>query len=194
MDYISKQLLKLINECNKIKIYVGLLKTTTLLYSLLLKVYKLQENEEENSNSSSTGSFTSPEIYLSEKGIRGKELLKIYPKILKETIYRHVKRPLADKTVDKRKHNHDRSRKNLPWDKRLIFSQIPILRQQNESFTIKRLRVSARVRKGVSDETVSGVLHGAGYRSLHSRKKALFKKDNFEKRRKFARKFYPNVD
>ena len=114
MDYISKQLLKLINECNKIKIYVGLLKTTTLLYSLLLKVYKLQENEEENSNSSSTGSFTSPEIYLSEKGIRGKELLKIYPKILKETIYRNVKRPLADKTVDKRKHNHDRPRKNLP--------------------------------------------------------------------------------
>ena len=71
---------------------------------------------------------------------------------------------------------------------------MPILRQQNESFTIKRLRVSARVRKGVSDETVSGVLHDAGYRSLHSRKKALFKKDNFEKRRKFARKFYPNVD
>ena len=75
-----------------------------------------------------------------------------------------------------------------------IFCQIPIRRQQNESFTIKRLRVSAGVRKDVSDETVSGVLRGAGYRSLHSRKKALFKKDDLKKRHKFARKFYPNVD
>ena len=111
MDYISKQLLKLINECNKIKIYVGLLKTTTLLYSLLLKVYKLQENEEENSNSSSTEVSLHLRYIYQEKGIRGKELLKIYLKILKATIYQHAKRPVADKTVDKRKHNHGRPKK-----------------------------------------------------------------------------------
>ena len=36
------------------------------------------------------------------KGARGKELLKMYPKLSKATIYRHAKKLLADKTVAKR--------------------------------------------------------------------------------------------
>ena len=47
------------------------------------------------------------------KGIRGKELLKMYPKHSKATIYRHAKKPLADKTVEKRKHNHGRPKKSF---------------------------------------------------------------------------------
>ena len=50
------------------------------------------------------------------------------------------------------------------------------------------MRVSAGVRKDVSDETVRRILRGAGYRFLHSRKKGLLKKDDLKKRRKFARK------
>ena len=63
-----------------------------------------------------------------------------------------------------------------PQDNRLILCQIPILREQYGSFTIKRLRVSAEIKKDVSDETVRRVLRGAGYRFLHSRKKGLMKK------------------
>ena len=37
-----------------------------------------------------------------DKDIRGNELLKIYPKLSKVTIYRQVKKPLADKNVDKK--------------------------------------------------------------------------------------------
>ena len=59
------------------------------------------------------------------KGIRGKEILKIYSKLLKATIYRHAKKPVADKTVDNRKHNIDRPRKISPREKRLILRQIP---------------------------------------------------------------------
>ena len=118
------------------------------------------------------------------KGIRGRELLKVYPKLSKATIYRHAKKPVADKAVDKRKHNHGRPRKNSPRDKRLILRQVPILLpKQYGSFTIKRLRVSAGVGKDVSNETVKRVLRGAGYRFLHSRKN-----QDFKKRRKFARK------
>ena len=62
-----------------------------------------------------------------------------------------------------------------------------ILREQYGSFTIKQLRVTAGVRKDVSDETVRSVLRGAGYRFLHS-KKGLVRKDAFRKKRKFARK------
>ena len=106
-----------------------------------------------------------------DKSIRGKELLKLYPKLSKATIYWHAKKPLADKTVDKRKHNHGRPRKISPQDKCLILRQIHILREQYGSFIIKRLGVSAGVRKDVSDETVRCVLRGAGYWFLHSRKK-----------------------
>ena len=46
-----------------------------------------------------------------DKGMRGKELLKMYPKLSKATIYRHAKKPVADKTVDNRKHIHGRPKK-----------------------------------------------------------------------------------
>ena len=72
-----------------------------------------------------------------DKGIRGKELLKMYLSLSKATIYRHAKKPLADKTVDKRKQNHGRQRKISPRDKRLILRQIRILREQYGPFAIK---------------------------------------------------------
>ena len=129
-----------------------------------------------------------------DKGIRGKELLNRYPKLSKATKKdetcdtKPAKKPVADKTVDKRKHNHGRPRKISPRNKRLILHQIPILQEQYGSFTIKRLRVSPGIRKDVSGETVRRVLRGAGYRFLHSRKKGILKKDGLKKRRKFARK------
>ena len=38
-----------------------------------------------------------------DKDIRAKELLKMYPKLSKATIYQHAKKPIADKTVAKKK-------------------------------------------------------------------------------------------
>ena len=64
-----------------------------------------------------------------DKGIRDKELLKMYPKLSKATIYRHANKPLADKTVNKRKHNHGRPRNISPQDKRLILRQMHIFRE-----------------------------------------------------------------
>ena len=58
-----------------------------------------------------------------DKGIRGKKRLKMYPKLSKATIYRQAKKPLADKTIDKRKHNHGRPRKISPQDKRQFFAK-----------------------------------------------------------------------
>ena len=87
----------------------------------------------------------------------------MYPKLSKATIYRHAKKPVADKTGDKRKHNHGRPIKISPPDKHLILRHIPVLREQYGSFTIKRLGVCAGVRKDVSDETVRRVLRGAVY-------------------------------
>ena len=49
----------------------------------------------------------------------------MYPKISKATIYRHAKKVLADKTVDKRKHNNGRPRKVSSWDKSFTMRQVP---------------------------------------------------------------------
>ena len=46
-----------------------------------------------------------------DKGMRGKEFLKVYSKVSEATIYCHAKKPVADKTVDNRKYNHGRPRK-----------------------------------------------------------------------------------
>ena len=43
-------------------------------------------------------------------------------------------------------------------------------------FTIKRLRVSAGVRKDVSDETMRCVLRGTGYRFLLSQEEGFIEK------------------
>ena len=48
------------------------------------------------------------------KGMRGEELLKMYPKLLKAAIYRQTKKFVADKTVDNRNYNHSRLRKISP--------------------------------------------------------------------------------
>ena len=38
-----------------------------------------------------------------DKNVRAKELLRMYSKLSKATIYRHAKKSLADETVDKKK-------------------------------------------------------------------------------------------
>ena len=112
----------------------------------------------------------------------------MYLKLSKAAFYRQAKKPVADETVEKRKRNHGRLIKISPRNKHLILRQIPILWEQYGSFTIKRLRVSTGVRKYLSDETVRRILHGAGYRFLHYRKKGSLKKDDLKKRCKFSRK------
>ena len=87
-----------------------------------------------------------------------------------------------------KENNDGRPREISPRDKRLILRQISTLPEEYGFFTIKRLRVSAGVRKDVSHETVRRILRSAGYRFLHSRRKSLLKKDNLKKRRKFSRK------
>ena len=62
-----------------------------------------------------------------DRDISGRELLKMRPKLSKATIYRRAKKPVADKTIDKGKRNHVRTRKISPQEKCLILRQIPIL-------------------------------------------------------------------
>jgi len=123
-----------------------------------------------------------------DKGLRGKQLLAVYPKLSKATVYRHATKNINDNIIDKRKFNRGRPSKLTLRARRSILRQIPILRRQYGSFTIRRLRVAAGVRQDACDETIRRVLRAAGYKFLHSRKKGLLRPDDLKKRLKFARK------
>ena len=124
-----------------------------------------------------------------DKGLRGKELLKVYPKIPKATVYRHATKPIELNPIpDKRIYNKGRPRKLTLRERRAILRQIPILRKDCGSFSVNRVRVAAGITSNVCDETIRRVLHYADYGYYHSRKKGLLTKQDLQCRLRYARK------
>ena len=121
-------------------------------------------------------------------GIRGKELLKLFPQYSKSTVYEHAKRKVGESRIDKRHGNKGRPPKLDARDKRLILRQIPILRKEYGSFTSKRVQVESGLTDKVSNRTVRRCLNGNGYGYRRSRKKGLLVKKDLSKRVAFARK------
>eukprot|EP00794_Sanderia_malayensis_P010595 gene10595-11716_t len=114
--------------------------------------------------------------------------VKKYGKYSKATICRHMKRPIEDTTVDKRKNNKGRPPKLTVRDKRNILRQVEILRRDYGYFTTKRLKVFAGVSPDISDETVRRVLRKAGFKYSHSRKKGVLSRKDLKVRYEFAKK------
>ncbi len=109
-----------------------------------------------------------------DKGLRGNELLKRFPKYSKATIYRHVKLPINDvATFDKRKHNKGRPRKLSIRDERNIIRHLRLCRTTIGYFSASRLRTMARISPDVSPRCIRRILNRHGYQNLHSRKKGL---------------------
>ena len=122
-----------------------------------------------------------------DKGLRGNELLKRFPKYSKATIYRHAKRPI-DKvtTFDKRKHNKERPRKLSIRDERRIMRQLRICRTTLGSFSASRLRAKAGISPDISLWCIRTILNRHGYRYLHSRKKGLMTRKDAVRRYRLA--------
>ena len=79
-----------------------------------------------------------------DKGLRGNELLKRFPKYSKATIYRHAKLPINDvATFDKRKHNKGRPRKLSIRDERNIIRHLRLCRTTIGYFSTSKLRTMA---------------------------------------------------
>ena len=124
-----------------------------------------------------------------DKGIKGKELLKLYPEFSKTSIYRHAKKPIdSTEVVDKRKFNKGRPKILTIREERKVIRSIPLLRQTVGSYGVKRLRVFAGINKNVCDQTVRNLLKANGYQYLHSRKKGLLKKKDIRQRFSYAKK------
>ena len=114
--------------------------------------------------------------------------LKKYAKYSKATICRHMKRPIGDDVIDKRKNNKGRPPKLTARDKCIILRQVEILRRDYGYFTTERLKVFAGVSPEISDETVRRVMRAAGYRYSHSRKKGVLARKDLNIRYNFAKK------
>ena len=81
-----------------------------------------------------------------DKGVRGEELLKLFPNYSYGSIYRHAAKPINSIVDDKRKDNPGRPPKLSIRDKRAILCEIPKLRETVGSFTAaKRLKVVAGI-------------------------------------------------
>ena len=129
-----------------------------------------------------------------DKGVRGKELIKMFPKYSRRSIYRHASKPIDAVADDKRKQNPGRPRKLSTRDTRAIIREIPRLRESVGSFTTKRLKVATGIGDRVCDETVRRALKDADYGYYHSRKKGLLKANDLRERLKFSKKVKKLMD
>ena len=124
-----------------------------------------------------------------DKGVRGKKLLKAFPKYSKATIYRHIKLPVGDtNSFDKRKQNNGRPRKLTARDERNLVRELKKCRTTTGSFSASRLRTAAHISPDVSLWTIRRALKRNGYHYLHSRKKGLLTRKDLTRRYQFARK------
>ena len=123
------------------------------------------------------------------KGIRGKELLKLYPEYSRTSLYPHpVKSMDSTQIVDKRKFNKGRPKNVSLREERIILREIRKSREEFGSFAIKRLRLVSGLGNKICDETVRNLLKKKGYKVFHSRKKGLLKPKDLKERLKFSRK------
>ena len=88
-----------------------------------------------------------------EHDVRGQQLLNRYPKYTKVSIYRHAKKPIGERRVDKRRHNPGRTRK--------------LSERDEDNFFCKKLKLSAELVHRGSDELIRHVIkrHGYSYRN-----------------------------
>ena len=124
-----------------------------------------------------------------DKGVRGKELLKLYPEYSGTSLYRHAVKSIDSIQIfDKRKFNKGTPKKVSLREERIILREIRNLREEFGSFAIKRLRLVSGIVDKACDETVRNLLKSEGYKFLISRKKGLLKPKDLKERLKSSRK------
>lgn len=106
------------------------------------------------------------------------------------TLYRHAKYPLDGRDpVDKRKFNPGRPQLLDGRDYRAVRRQLKVLRALEGTFTSSRLQASIpKLATSISNTTLRRALQKMGYGYRRTRKKGLLKKQDLNKRLKFARR------
>ena len=108
-----------------------------------------------------------------DKGLRGKELLRLYPEFSRTSIYRHVSKSLSSEVFeDGRKQNKGRPKKLTIREERSVLRQITVLRERVGSFSARTLKLEAGIKESqVCDDTIRNLLKANGYEFLQVRRK-----------------------
>ena len=133
-----------------------------------------------------------------DKGVRGKELLKIYPEYSRRSLYQHAAKTMdSTKVVEKSKFNKVRPKKVSLKEERIILREIHKLhkgkntqstqREESVPFAIKRLRLVSGIGNKVCNETIRNLLKRRGT-NFFILEKGLIKPKDFNERLKFSRK------
>ena len=123
-----------------------------------------------------------------DKGMKMTEICERFPKYPQRTLYRHAKKPIGEKPLDKRHKNPGRPKKLSERDGRKLKSEIYKLRSKRGVFNSTHIQEAAGISKAqCSNRTVRRCLNDAGFGYLQCRKKGQVTKTDLKKRVKFAR-------
>ena len=133
---------------------------------------------------------TSAEIKIlyQRHNVRGRDLVRYFPRMSRANIYKHARRPLGTEYSDKRKGNPRRPRTITGKLARLIMRQVQKYMADGESFCSKDLQVMTSTTDMMNNRTLRRELNRNGLKYLHLRKKGVLTEEDHEKRMKFARK------
>ena len=121
-------------------------------------------------------------------GVRGKELLKLYPQYCKSSIYEHVNRMVGPQGfVDKRKGNKGNKKLSVR-EERSVVRTLHKLRKTDGTFSSPRIHFQSGIGQKVSNRTVRRILNKNGYNYRQTRKKGLLLESDLKKRLQFCRK------
>lgn len=120
--------------------------------------------------------------------LKGKALLDRFPQYSKASIYRHAKKPIGETPEDKRHKNIGRPSLLSERDKRTIIREIPRIKADHGSYTVKRVLLETGMQDKVSRRTGGRFLNKQGLHFLHTRKKGVMTRQDMRKRVRFARK------
>lgn len=120
-------------------------------------------------------------------------LVQMYPQYKRTTIFRHMKKPMADiHTTTAENHNRKkagRPRKATDRDMRKILSALRRLYDEAGDFTVTDIQREAGISENyLSRRTIRRYLNKMGYRFRQCRKKGILVKEDLVKRLKFAKK------
>lgn len=121
-------------------------------------------------------------------GVRGKELLKMYPQYSKSCIYEHINRSVGPQGfVDKRKANKGQKKLSLR-EERSVIRTLHKLRKTDGTFTSPRIHFQSGIGNKVSNRTVRRILNKNGFNYRQTRRKGLLLESDLKKRLQFCRK------
>ena len=125
-----------------------------------------------------------------EKGETLNHLIELYPQYARTTIYRHMKKPMAEVSARKKAGGRGgRPGKVTERDKRKLVAAITKLRETEGNFSSRDIQREAGISENeIKNRTVRRHLHEMGYGSYQCRRKGILLKEDLQKRVKFAKR------